>query len=115
MWAALISRNEYIRFFKENTFTFTGRLGLMDREEAFCFVRLCGGSCSKNLTKRTNVLVVGSYHHSECRRNKYHAALKYNKQGQDIEIIGEDVFYQMLLGFFLVKTSKQNSIMKQEE
>ena len=111
----MINEKDYIGFFRDNTFTFTGKLNLMDRAEAFRFVRLCGGSCSKNLTKRTNVLVVGSYHHSECRRSKYHAALKYNEQEQNIVIIGEDVFYQMLLGFFLVKTSQQNSIMKKEE
>ena len=100
MWIPLINEKDYIGFFRDNTFTFTGKLNLMDRAEAFRFVRLCGGSCSKNLTKRTIVLVVGSYRHSECRRNKYHAALKYNEQGQDIEIIGENVFYQMLLGCF---------------
>ncbi|MBR3401344.1 MAG: BRCT domain-containing protein [Parasporobacterium sp.] len=102
MWASLVSKKDYVDFFRDNTFTFTGKLNLMDRAEAFRFVKLCGGGCSKNLTKRTNVLVVGSFRHKECYRNKYHAALKYNEQGQNIKIISEDLFYQMLLMFFLV-------------
>ena len=72
----------------------------MDRADAFGFVKLCGGSCSKNLTKRTNVLIVGSYHNKECCRNKYRTAMQYNEQGLHIQIISEETFYQMLFRYF---------------
>ena len=109
MWAALSCGRDYKHFFKENTFTFTGKLSLMGRDEAFDIVKLLGGKCSRNLTKRTKVLVVGSYHKGECLRNKYHAALKYNEQGQDIRIIDENTFYQMLLNYFAL-TGKDEAL-----
>ena len=106
MWASLISQKDSVHFFKDNTFTFTGKLNLMDRADAFSLVKLCGGECSKNLTKRTNVLIVGSYHNNECCRNKYRTAVKYNEQGQNIQIISEEVFYQMLLWYFSVRVNE---------
>ena len=100
MLTPIIRKNEYDGPFKGTVFTFTGKLALMDRAEAYGLVKLCGGGCSKNLTKRTTVLVVGSYRDGECFRNKYRMALKYNEQGQNILIIDENTFYQMLFRHF---------------
>ena len=50
-----------MELFRNNTFTITGKLRLMGRRDAYEYVRLCGGLCSRNVTHRTRVLVVGSF------------------------------------------------------
>ena len=91
--------------FRDNTFTITGKLRLMGRQTAYKYVRLCGGKCSQNVTRRTQILVVGSYEGSSCHRNKYALANRYIEQGQDILIMDELDFYRSLIGCIATELS----------
>jgi DNA polymerase-3 subunit epsilon len=82
------------------SFTFTGTLERMVRSEAAQRVVNCGGLVNDNVTKRTNYLVMGETDYS--RTVDGHESRKTLKaqdlllQGQDIYIIPESVFDDML-------------------
>ena len=79
---------------------FTGKLEKMIRRDAMQLVVNLGGVLDKNVTKQTNYLILGN--------NDYNAILKGEKsskqkkverlklEGQDIEIIDELTFYDLL-------------------
>ncbi len=83
-----------------NVFVFTGGLEKMSRKVAMQAVVDCGGINADNVTRKTNYLVLGN--------NDYHPLIKDGKstkqkraeslklKGQDIHIIPENVFYDML-------------------
>lgn len=96
----------YTEFFRNNTFTFTGKLHLIERAEAMGLVEVCGGAYSKNVTRKTSVLVVGTFQNEICMRNKYRLASRYIEQGCKIQIISEELFYKLLLKRFAVVIPK---------
>lgn len=81
-------------------FVFTGALTRMKRQDAAQIVVNMGGSCSDSLSAKTDYLVLGNgdYHgvpegEKSSKRKKAEAlALK----GNDIQIISENVFFDML-------------------
>lgn len=79
---------------------FTGALEKMTRAEAMQIVVNIGGLCENNVTKNTNFLILGN--HDYCnnmkseKSNKMIKAEKYKLKGQDISIIPENVFYDMI-------------------
>lgn len=79
---------------------FTGTLEKMTRREAMQIVLNYGGSCENNVTKKTNFLILGNYDYcssiKEGKSSKYKKAEKNKLEGQDIEIISETVFYDMI-------------------
>jgi len=84
-------------FFRK-TCVFTGTLERMDRESAMQIVVDVGGMCSNSITKKTNYLILGNkdYRTKGDKSNKQKKAEQYQLSGADIEIVSENVFYDML-------------------
>lgn len=79
---------------------FTGTLDKMTRKEAMQIVLDLGGICSNSVTMETNYLVLGNNEYSplvkDGKSNKLKKALQLKINGYDIEIISENVFYDMI-------------------
>lgn len=86
--------------FEGLTFVFTGALRKMTRANAQQAVTNLGGINGKTVTKTTNYLVTGSTDYCAslkgAKSSKWVKAEKLQLAGQDISIISEDVFYDML-------------------
>lgn len=82
---------------------FTGVLERMTRNEAARLVVDCGGFCENSVTKKTNYLVLGNNdynpHIKEGKSNKQKKAEAYKLAGQDIDVIPESVFYELVENF----------------
>lgn len=80
---------------------FTGILEKMDRKHAMQLVVNVGGKCQDSVTSATNYLILGNndYCHSikDGKSTKQKKAEALKLKGNDIEIIPEDVFYEMIL------------------
>lgn len=81
-------------------FVFTGVLEKMVRKEAMQIVVNLGGLCADSVTKKTNYLVLGNNDYcatiKEGKSNKQKKAEKMKLSGCDIEILSENVFYDMI-------------------
>ena len=81
-------------------FVFTGVLERMVRKEAMQIVVNHGGLIGDNVTKKTNYLVLGNNDYctqiKDGKSNKLKKAEQYKLEGFDIEIIPENVFYDMI-------------------
>lgn len=90
-------KNDYII---DNTFCFTGKLELYERKEAMQIVINSGGYISKGLTKKVNYLVMGTYDYYQSikdgKSSKHKKAEEYKLKGCEINIIPENIFYEML-------------------
>lgn len=79
---------------------FTGKLEKMERIKAMQKVIDFGGICDKSVTKNTNFLIVGSFEYaSSVQNNKSTKILKAEKlieAGQNLTIISEQVFYDLI-------------------
>ncbi len=79
---------------------FTGILEKYKREEAAQIVANCGGTIGAGITKKTNYLILGNNDYCKTIRDgkstKQKKAEKYIKEGCDLIIIPEDVFYDMI-------------------
>lgn len=79
---------------------FTGTLEKLTRKEAMQIVANLGGINGDGITKRTNYLVVGNNDYctliKDGKSNKLKKAEQLKLNGQDIEILPENVFYDML-------------------
>ena len=79
---------------------FTGTLEKMTRAEAAQLVVDLGGYCENTITKKTNFLVLGNNDYNPLVRggksNKQKKAEAYILAGQDIEIVPESVFYDLV-------------------
>jgi DNA polymerase-3 subunit epsilon len=79
---------------------FTGSLDRMIRKDAMQFVVNKGGDVQPSVTKKTNLLVLGD--NSMCKAIKDGKSIKYKKalqlmeEGQDIKVIDESMFYELL-------------------
>lgn len=84
----------------EKIFVFTGTLEKMTRREAMQIIADRGGINGDNVTKKTNFLVLGNNDYCTSikngKSNKLKKAESLKLQGLDIEIISENVFYDML-------------------
>lgn len=82
------------------TCVFTGKLDNLTRKEAMQIVADLGGYVGNNVTKETNYLILGNYDYVANVKNgksaKFKKAEKLKLSGQDIEIIPESVFYDMI-------------------
>lgn len=74
---------------------FTGRLQKYTRKEAMQLVAEIGGLSESGVTKKTRFLVLGAQV-KEGKSRKQLKAEKNMKKGQNIEIVPERVFYDML-------------------
>jgi len=79
---------------------FTGTLERMLRKDAMQLVVNHGATCGDNVTKQTNYLILGNNDYCKSikdgKSNKQKKAEQYKLQGYDIDILPEDVFYDML-------------------
>lgn len=79
---------------------FTGTLEKMSRKEAMQNVVFLGGFCSNSITKETNYLILGNNDYSplvkDGKSNKQKKAEELKLSGYDIEIITENIFYDMI-------------------
>ena len=79
---------------------FTGTLEKMPRREAMQRVLDAGGQIGANVTSKTNFLILGNNDYCQAikdgKSNKHKKAEALKLKGQDIEIIPENVFYDMI-------------------
>lgn len=79
---------------------FTGKLEKLTRAEAMQVVANFGGVNADNVTKNTNFLVLGNNDFCTTLRggksNKHKKAEKLALDGQDIQILSENAFYDMI-------------------
>lgn len=84
----------------EKECVFTGTLERMTRKEAMQLVANLGGKNRDTVTNDTNFLVLGNNDYCSTIKNgkssKQQKAEKYKLKGNDIEIISENVFYDMI-------------------
>lgn len=85
----------------QKTCVFTGKLERMTRKEAMQIVANLGGINSDTVTKKTNYLILGNNDYCSSlkggKSSKHKKAEKLKLAGEDIEIIPENVFYDMIM------------------
>ena len=78
----------------------TGTLEKMLRKEAMQIIVDLGGHCEDNVTKKTNYLILGNNDYNPILRGKKSSKLIKAEilklEGKDIEIISENVFYDII-------------------
>lgn len=81
--------------------TFTGKLEKMNRKDAAQLVVNLGGHCLNNVTKKTNFLILGNFDYCSNIKGGKSSKLRKAEQlilkGQDLQILSEDVFYELVL------------------
>lgn len=86
-------------FFYKKTCVFTGTLNI-PRKEAMQLTADMGGFISDTLNKETNILIVGTQDYTKTKQdgksNKMLKAEKYILKGQDLQIIPESEFYNLI-------------------
>ncbi|MDE7425211.1 MAG: exonuclease [Lachnospiraceae bacterium] len=86
--------------FFNKTFVFTGKLKAGTRKEVAQTVVDHGGFCTDTVSKKVNYLVIGAYEDyslvKDGKSSKHKKAEKLKLDGCDIEIISENIFYDML-------------------
>jgi len=80
----------------EKECVFTGELERMTRKHAMQMVIDIGGKCADNVTRNTNFLILGNFAYQDYKSNKRKKAEEYKRKGYEIEIISENVFYDIL-------------------
>jgi len=79
---------------------FTGSLEKLARKDAKQLVINLGGSCDDRVTAKTNFLIQGDRHYSTAikdgKSNKRKKAESLILKGQDLQILTESVFYEMV-------------------
>lgn len=79
---------------------FTGALEKMKRADAMQIVTNIGGHCQNGVTKQTNYLILGNNDYcstiKDGKSSKQKKAEKLKLEGNDIEIISENVFYELI-------------------
>lgn len=82
-------------------FVFTGKLERMIRKEAMQIVVDLGGCIGDNVSSKTNYLVLGDNDYcvsiKDGKSSKQKKAEELKIKGQNIEIISENLFYEMVL------------------
>lgn len=78
----------------------TGTLGKIQRKDAMQIIVDLGGHCEDNVTKKTNYLILGNNDYNPILRGKKSSKLikaeTLKLEGKDIEIISENVFYDII-------------------
>lgn len=80
--------------------TFTGKLEKMQRKEVAQLVVNLGGKCLNSVTKKTNFLILGNFDYCSNIKNGKSSKLKRAEKlildGQDLQILSENVFYDLV-------------------
>lgn len=91
---------ESIGPFEDRTCVFTGKLQRMDRKAAIQLLEKLGGRHAERVTSKTNYLILGN--HDYCsniesgKSNKQRRAEELCEKGYDIEVISENVYYDLI-------------------
>jgi NAD-dependent DNA ligase len=88
--------------FPRCTFCLTGRFALGPRKECEKEIKSLGGVLSKNVTMKTEYVVIGSigseaWIHSNYGR-KIEKAVEYREKGHNVAIVPEDLWVQAMTG-----------------
>ena len=87
-------------FFYERHVVFTGKLEKMLRKDAMQIVVNLGGILDNGVTKKTNYLILGDNDYNAIlkgeKSSKHKKAEQLKLEGQDIEILDELTFYDIL-------------------
>ena len=87
-------------YFTNLTFVITGALSKMTRTSAHNAILNLGGKIGTGVTKQTNYLITGNTEYNASLRgnksSKWKKAEQLKENGQDIHIIDENTFYDML-------------------
>lgn len=79
---------------------FTGKLDKMTRKDALQLVADLGGICNNSVTTKTNYLIMGNTDYSKNVKDgmtaKFKKAMNLKLNGQDIDIITENVFFDLV-------------------
>lgn len=96
----IIFNEEHILF--DKNCTFTGKLEKMDRKDAAQIVVDLGGKCLNSVTKQSNFLILGNFDYNATIKDGKSSKLKRAEQlileGQDLQVLSEDVFYDLIIG-----------------
>ncbi len=88
--------------FYQKNIVFTGELDTLVRRDAYQLVANVGGICQDSITKKTNFLVLGNIAYAnnikDGKTTKFKKALEYKLKGQDITIIDESLFLEIVNG-----------------
>lgn len=80
--------------------TFTGKLEKMTRKEAAQIVVNLGGYCLNNVTKKTNFIILGNFDYcfniKGDKSSKLKKAEAFILEGLDLQVLSEDVFYDLI-------------------
>ena len=79
----------------DKTCVLTGELLKLSDREAMQRIADCGGKNADNVTKKTNLLIVGGGSPREKKSGKVRKAEEYIEKGIPIQIISEEEFLQM--------------------
>ena len=89
-------------YFKNMNVCITGKLEIGKKEIVKEYIRNCGGAPEDDITKKTDILILGDY--SGCHNlrednltSKHRKALKNIREGQRIEILSEEAFLQQII------------------
>ncbi|WP_168163133.1 BRCT domain-containing protein [Facklamia sp. HMSC062C11] len=78
----------------------TGTLEYLFRREAMQIIADIGGINADNVTKKTNYLILGNFEYNSILKGekslKLKKAEKYILEGQDLKILSENVFYDLI-------------------
>lgn len=88
-------------YFKNMNVCITGTLEIGKKEIVEEYIRSCGGFTKNTLTKKTDILILGDYSNRPNLREdhlstKHRNALKYILEGQNVEILSEEAFLQLI-------------------
>ena len=90
--------------FYNKAVTITGTLEKMQRKDAMQIIANLGGICQDNVNKETNCLILGNNDYNPQLRgkksNKLIKAENLKLKGNDIEIISENIFYDILDDYY---------------
>lgn len=96
------------------TFVFTGTLEKMTRKEAMQTVVDLGGHVGTSITSNTNFLVLGNNDYNPILRGAKSAKLKKAEKmkldGEPIDIVSENVFYQMVEESIIEDSIEENEM-----
>jgi NAD-dependent DNA ligase len=100
-------------------FVFSGALKVK-REEAAQIVVNLGGINENSITKKTNYLVLGNYDYissiKEGKSSKHKKAEEYILKGQDLRILSENIFFDMIGdNFNIIQETNTNTKIENDE
>lgn len=87
-------------YFYDKNICFTGKLEHFVRKDAAQICTNLGASCQNGVTKKTDILVLGNFDYNvtvkDNKSSKLKRAEELKLQGQDLEIMSEDVFIDQI-------------------